>query len=322
MYEPKVLVTGGAGYVGSTLVPYMIREKNWRVVVLDDFRWGQHPFFQVFGDPDRAPQLEVVRGDVCDTEALKRAADGCDGVIHLAGVVGAPACARFPEESRRVNVDGTKAVAALGIPTVNASSGSVYGKVEGTCVEESPTGPLSLYGIHKLEAEQILDDEMLACHLRFATGYGTAPRMRMDVLPNDFAWQAIQNEYLKVYQADARRTFIHVFDMARAFAWAMERLWGAWNDQAEGIVLNAGHEDGNVSKGGLVQMLLQHVPELRWDLTEGADPDQRDYAVDYSKIRAQGWAPEWGFAEGIAQLVRALKAAPKPVPFTNQGVMG
>lgn len=183
----KILVTGGAGYVGAALVP-MLLETGAEVVLLDNFTWGLKPILH-FASHD---SLEIVSGDIRSVESVREAMKGCDAIIHLAAVVGYPACAADPGKARTVNVNGTRNLVeeAGSRRLIFASTGSTYGKVQGICTEETPIDPLTLYGSTKWEAEKmVLDKGGVA--LRFATVFGISPRLRLDLLVNDFVYQAL-----------------------------------------------------------------------------------------------------------------------------------
>jgi nucleoside-diphosphate-sugar epimerase len=218
----KILVTGGAGYVGSTLVP-MLLSAGHKVRVLDNLMYGGEGLIPCF----RNPNFEFMEGDICDKPTLIHAIWGCDLVIHLAAIVGFPACRRDPNLAHSVNYLGTRNVAHVAgrsLPIIFASTGSNYGAVDGVCTEETPLKPLSLYGRTKVAAEQCLLEECETVIYRFSTGFGLSPRMRLDLLINDFVRQVITEHYLVVYEAHFMRTFIHVVDMARAFLFAVDGL--------------------------------------------------------------------------------------------------
>jgi nucleoside-diphosphate-sugar epimerase len=296
-----VLVTGGAGYIGSTLVPLLLGE-GYRVRVLD-----------IDAAQPRLPQssrLIVMGGDVRDRAALREAARGCAAVVHLAALSGAPACARDPGLAEEVNVGGCEALAeAAGrrIPVVFASTGSVYGAHAGAlCTEDSPPAPVSLYGVTKAAGERILLGACGAVALRFATAYGVSPRMRQDLLPNHLVSLALREGRLSVYQPGARRTFLHVRDAARAVILALGRF-----GEMRGRPFNAGSEDQNLTKGELCALIAEQVPGLVLDLSApGSDPDCRDYAVSYARIRALGFSPTVRLEQGIAELVAAAGGSP------------
>lgn len=298
----KVFLTGGAGYVGSLLVGRLLARGD-DVYVFDNLSYGVASLFTRF--IDRRFALE--KGDIRDRDALARAVQlfAPDIVIHLAAIVGYPACARDPRTAMDVNIGGTEALAyaARGTPIVFASTGSAYGKVEGVCTEESPCEPLSLYGQTKRAAELTLLERGGTVILRFATAFGLSHRLRLDLLPNDFAFQAVHNKQLIVYEAHYRRTFIHVHDMVRALIFACDSF-----DKLQGGVFNVGDELMNLTKRELAEAVGRKVDYYLHFADVGTDADQRDYEVSYEKIRGAGFHIEVDMDAGLEELVRAFQA--------------
>lgn len=300
--EVRVLVTGGAGYVGSLLVDRLLARGD-AVHVYDDLMHGVNSLFTHFIEP----RFGFTKGDIRDRVALGKvvAATRPDVVVHLAAIVGYPACARQPDLAMTVNMHGTEALAdsAKSIPIIFASTGSAYGKVEGICTEESPCEPLSLYGQTKRAAEVTLLRRGGAVILRFATAFGLSHRLRLDLLPNDFTFQAVHNKQLLVYEPHYRRTFIHAQDMARAFVFAVDQF-----DAMRDSVYNVGDERMNLTKRELAEAIARKVEYHLRFADAGTDPDQRDYEVSYEKIRQLGFSLEIGLDAGLDELVRAFSA--------------
>lgn len=302
-----ILVTGGAGYVGSALVPVLL-DRGHRVRVLDDLYVGGQGLLPCVGRSG----FEFVRGDVCDAAALSAALEGAEAIVHLAAVVGYPACQREPERALSTNVNATKLLVDLRRPEQRllfASTGSVYGAVPSEiCTETTPTAPVSLYGTTKLEAEQLVLAAGNCVVYRYATAFGPSPRMRFDLLPNDFVRQAVHQGSVTVYESAFRRTFIHVRDMARSMAFALD----AWDLQVD-EVFNVGHENLNYTKAELARGIQRLVPfDLRFE-EFATDADQRNYEVSYEKIRQRGFTAEHTLDSGLAELVAAVRLMAPPV---------
>ena len=306
----KVLVTGGAGFVGTVLIPCLL-EKGHEVVVYDILRSGGYPLWPFF----HRPGFSFIRGDVTDRDKMCEVVSGVDAVIHLAAIVGFPACRKAPEVARATNVDGTRNVVdALSDQQtlVYASTGSNYGQLDAVCTEESPLSPVSLYAITKTEAETISLEAPRGTALRFATAFGVSPRLRMDLLINDFVHQAVVNKQIIVYERHFRRTFIHVRDMARAFLFALENI-----DQMKGESYNVGHESLNLTKEEVVNKIRERIPFYLHFAEIGKDEDRRDYEVSYEKIRKLGFETTITLDDGIEELIRAMDTVDMGSPFTN-----
>ncbi len=300
----KVVVTGGAGYLGTTLVPCLL-EQGHHVTVFDSLKHGIAPMLPFF----KRDNFAFEHGDIRSVRELSVACREAETLIHLAAVSGYPACKQDPEEARSTNVEGTRVVAKVAkrqCPVVFASTSSCYGAVEGLlCTEETPLRPVSLYAKTKVECEQILLDQCNAIVYRIATAYGVSPRMRLDLLINDFVHRALHERQLSIYQGHFRRSFIHVDDVARGFEFAIERF-----DDMAGQVWNLGDEGQNFSKMEIGKLIASYVPAVRIDeCHEGEDADQRNYAVSYARVLAMGYRAQVPLKDGIARLVSALRWA-------------
>ncbi len=300
----KILVTGGAGYIGSVLVPELLKKKH-QMRVLDSLIYHENPLLGHFMEDG----FDFIKGDVRDVETVEKAVEGVDVIIHLAAIVGAPACKKNPRLAEEVNYQGTVNINIARTKNQKmffASTGSVYGKVEGICSETSETNPLSEYGTTKLRAEQAVMKSGNAIAYRFATAYGLAPRMRLDLLPNDFVATAIRTKNLIVYDKDFMRTFVHVRDIARAYLFGIENFAKMKNQ-----VYNIGSEKMNKTKGDIAEMIRAKVPVEIFYASKGIpDPDQRDYEVSYAKISKHGFQPKISFDKGIDELIRGVRALP------------
>ena len=306
----KITITGGAGYIGSMLIPMLLKQGH-RVHVVDNLFFGGKTLIPYFINP----KFSFANVDVRNKSALSKEVADADTIIHLAALVGYPLCKKMPREAQEVNVGGTRNlldVAPSGVRLINASTGSNYGEVEGICTENTPLNPLSLYGRTKTEAEAMMLDADNSVSLRFATAFGIAPRLRLDLLINDFAWQAIHQKYLVVYEKHFRRTFIHVHDIARAIVHVVDPT----NCQGH-KVFNVGSEALNYTKEDIVMLLKDRLDFLVHFAEIGTDADKRDYEVDYSRIRNTGYHTEIDIQKGLDELVHALPLLPIKNPYSN-----
>ncbi len=306
----KIVVTGGAGYVGSVLVPHLL-SLGHRVHVVDILKFGVEPILGCFIHPN----FSFRHGDVLDVPALKVELADADAVVHLAAVVGYPACKKWPDEARKTNLDGTRAVLDHLRPEarfINFSTGSNYGEVLGICDEETPLNPLSLYGETKTAAEQMAMSRPNSVALRFATAFGLSPRLRLDLMINDFAYQALVNRYLLVYERHFRRTFIHVHDMARV----VPHLLDHW-DRAKDRVLNVGHESMNFTKEDITLLLQKKTNFHLYFADVGSDEDKRDYEVSYARIRELGFHTSIDIDRGLNELIGGLSHVRIRNPYSN-----
>ena len=307
----RILVTGGAGYIGCILVPLLLKN-GYQVRVLDNLMYngiGLLPHF-------RNPRFDFVKGDVRDSQIVRDAMRGCDVVIHLAAIVGFPACRKQPDLAQTVNVDGTKVVAeAAGRERLIlfASTGSNYGALEDeVCTEETPLNPLSLYGKTKTAAEQYLLENCNTIAYRFATAFGLSPRVRLDLLINDFVYAAVKVRHLVVYERHFMRSFIHVYDIARSYLFAIDNA-----DRMQGQVYNVGSESMNYSKKQVCEMIRQKVDFYLHYADIGEDADKRNYVVSYKKISSLGYRTTITLEEGIDELVRAVQVLDVKSPYSN-----
>ena len=307
----RILVTGGAGYVGSTLVP-MLLEQGHKVRVYDSLKFGGHGLLPCC----QSRNFDLIKGDVCDEQAVIKALDGMEAVVHLAAIVGYPACKKEPQVAQQTNVEGTRMLLKHRKPDTKfifASTGSIYGSVpDYVCNEQTPTAPITLYGETKAAAEDMVLAAGNSVAYRYATAFGVSNRMRLDLMPNDFTYQAVKNRNLIVYEGGFKRTFVHVRDMARSIMFALDQ----W-DNVRDDVYNVGHESMNFTKEEVARQILKHTDYYLHFAEVGADADQRNYEVSYQKIRAKGFETTVDMDRGIAELVRAAKLIDFQNPFAN-----
>ena len=306
----KILVTGGAGYIGSVLVRQLL-ERGHRVHIVDNLMFGGETMIPLFIQPG----FSFSNVDICDREALAKEMEGVEAVVHLAALVGYPLCKKLPQRATQVNVDGTINVIET-MPKeahlVYASTGSNYGEVTGVCTEDTPLNPLSLYGRVKTKAEELCVARPNSTALRFATAYGLSPRPRLDLMINDFCWQGFTQRDLVVYEKHFRRTVIHVVDIARAIVHMLENFEGR-----EHTTFNVGHESLNFTKEDIVNLIKKRVDFLVYYAEFGKDEDQRDYEVDYSRVRATGFEVSVDIEMGLAELTEGLKLLEIRNPYGN-----
>lgn len=294
----KVLVTGGGGYVGNVVCRDLLR-RGYYVRCVDNFHKGHCD--PIIGLVARNG-FEFMYGDVSNPEHAEKMWDGCDACIHLAGIVGFPQCSSQPSLAYAVNVEGTcnLLLHRNNRPFINASTGSVYGKVEGLCTEDSPLNSTTEYGLNKKEAEKLVTDAgKSTVSFRFATGFGVSPNMRVNLLVNDLVHQAIVNRCLNIFQPDFRRTFIHVEDMSRAFIFGLENI-----DTLEHKVYNCGDNNLNWTKRELAEYIKEKTGAFVSYNESGVDLDQRDYEVDYSRLNGEGFNCIISMEEGIDELIK------------------
>jgi nucleoside-diphosphate-sugar epimerase len=297
----RILCTGGAGYIGSILVPALL-EAGHEVTVLDNFRWGQCSLAHVCHDP----ALKIVRGDVRDNWLMSVLLNDVDLVMPLAALVGAPLCEADVEGAIGTNFGAVSWLCdntdlPIIIPITNSGYG--IGEPGKECTEESPLRPISLYGRTKVQAENAVLDRGNAISLRLATVFGMSPRMRLDLLVNDFVYRAVTDRALVLFEAHFKRNFIHIRDTARAFLHAIDNF-----DAMKGRPYNVGLSDANLSKLELCDRIRQHVPAFTFvEAPIGEDPDRRDYVVSNARIEATGFQTAYSLDDGIIELIKGFR---------------
>ncbi|MBO6520604.1 MAG: NAD(P)-dependent oxidoreductase [Rhodospirillales bacterium] len=299
----NILVTGGAGYLGSIMVPAFL-DRGHRVTVLDNFMFKQNPLAHVCANPD----FDVVRGDARDEGLIKGLIKDADVVIPLAALVGAPLCNNDQLGTTSINRDAVLMLTELLskdqrilMPITNSGYG--IGEKGKFCTEETPLRPISLYGTTKVEAEAAVLERGNAISFRLATVFGMAPRFRLDLLVNDFVYRAVNDRAVVLFEADFKRNYIHIRDVARAFIHGLENF-----ESMKDEPYNVGLSDANLSKRELCEKIREHLPNFVFmEAPIGEDPDKRDYIVSNEKIEATGFKPAYSLDDGIVELIKGYR---------------
>jgi len=298
----KILVTGGAGYLGSTMVPDLLAAGH-EVTVLDSFMFRQASLNQVC----HHPKFHVVKGDIRLEGTMRELLRKTEAVIPLAALVGAPLCNQDPVGATTTNRDAILMMLKLLskeqwvlMPTTNSAYGT--GDKDNFCTEESPLRPISRYAIEKVEVEKHLMEHPNAISFRLATVFGMSPRMRIDLLVNDFTYRAVTDRFVVLFESSFKRNYIHVRDVSRVFQHGL-----AGFARMKGQIYNVGLSDANVSKRELCEVIRRHVPDFAvLEAPVGKDPDQRNYIVSNAKIEATGFRPQMSLDAGVRELIKGF----------------
>jgi nucleoside-diphosphate-sugar epimerase len=299
----SVLVTGGAGYLGSILTPELLAAGH-RVTVLDNFMYSQNSLAHLCANPD----FDVANGDARAPDTLSPLVSKADVVIPLAALVGAPLCNRDPIAATTTNRDAIATLCKMlspsqrvVMPTTNSGYG--IGEPGKFCTEETPLRPVSLYGRDKVAAEQLVLGRENAISLRLATVFGMSPRMRVDLLVNDFVHRAVTDRFIVLFEAHFKRNYLHIRDVARAFLHAIDDF-----DRMRGRAYNVGLSDANLSKTELCECIKAQVAEFVYlEAPIGGDPDKRDYIVSNARIEATGYRTKYSLDDGIRELIKGFR---------------
>ncbi len=303
----KILVTGGAGYIGSILVPMLLNEGH-EVTVLDNFMYKQTTLL----DHCYNTRLSIINGDVRDEGLIKKSIKNPDAILPLACLTGAPLCAKDPVGARSINFDAIKSIEEkrsknqiIIFPTTNSGYG--IGEKGIFCTEETPLRPVSIYGKYKVEIEKYLLDSKNCMTFRFATVFGTSPRMRLDLLVNDFTYRAVYDRFLVLFEAHFKRNYLHVRDAARAFIHGLKNF-----NSMKGEPYNVGLSEANLSKFELCEEIKNYLPDFYFSEAKiGEDIDKRDYVVSNKKIEATGFKTENSLSFGIQELIKGFQIIKK-----------
>ena len=303
MKKERILITGGAGYIGSVMIPFLLKS-GYKVTVVDNFLYRQNSLLESCSNAD----FEIIRGDSRDELLIKKLIPKHDVIIPLAALVGAPLCDKDRIAATSTNRDAVIMLSKMRskeqkflIPITNSGYG--IGEKGKFCTEETPLRPVSLYGQNKVEAEKAVLERGAAISFRLATVFGVSPRMRTDLLVNDFVYRAIFDRAVILFEAHFKRNYIHIRDVARVFLHGIQNY-----DTMKGHPYNVGLSDANLSKLELCQLIKKQIPEFVFIESEiGQDPDKRDYIVSNARIEATGWIPEYSLNDGIRELRKAYQ---------------
>lgn len=296
-----ILITGGAGYIGSVLTPELLRLGH-RVTVIDNFLYKQSSLL----DCCMNKNFTIVNGDARDEELIKKHIKGKDYIFPLAALVGFPLCDKDKTAAVTTNLDAVKLIIKLRSPEQRiifpcTNSGYGLGQGQSFCTEASPIDPISLYGKTKMAAEKAVLEAGNSLTFRFATLFGASPRMRTDLLVNDFTYRAVFDRSVIVFEGAFMRNYLHVRDAAGAFIFAMDNF-----EKMKGRQYNCGLSDANLSKLELCEKIKKHLPSFMYlEAPVGTDPDKRNYLVSNERIESMGWRPRYSLDDGIEELIKA-----------------
>jgi nucleoside-diphosphate-sugar epimerase len=299
----SILITGGAGYLGSVMVEALLAQGH-RVTVLDNFMFSQTPLNHLCANPS----FNVVRGDCRDEKVVRPLLKDADYIIPLAALVGAPLCDRDTTGAETINRDAVMMLTRLAskeqrifLPVTNSGYG--IGEAGKFCTEETPLRPISLYGRTKVEAEKAVLDRGNSITFRLATVFGMSPRMRIDLLVNDFVYRAVNDRAVVLFEAHFKRNYLHVRDVARVFIHGMGNF-----DAMKNQPYNVGLSDANISKAELCERIRKWLPKFVYmEAPIGEDPDKRDYIVSNEKVEKTGFKPAYSLDDGIQELIKGYR---------------
>ncbi len=299
----KILITGGSGYIGSVLTNILLKNK-FKVTVIDNFMYGQTSLNHLCLNKN----LEIVNADVRNINFIKDYIIKNDLIIPLAAIVGAPACDKDPINSKLINKDSIlglfKEVSKnqlIIMPTTNSAYGS--GDENNLCDEKSPLNPISSYAKDKVQIEEVLMQKENVISLRLATVFGMSPRMRLDLLVNDFVFRAVFDRYIVLYESYFKRNYIHLQDVSGAFIHSINNF-----DKMKSEIYNVGLSNANLSKKELCEIIKLKINDLNIIVNNfNKDPDQRNYIVSNEKIENTGFIPKISISDGIDELIKGYK---------------
>ena len=299
----KILVTGGAGYIGSILVPELLK-RGHEITVIDSFIYNQTSLLDCCYNKN----LTIVRGDARSKNIIAKYLRNVDAIFPLACMTGAPLCEKDTIAAKTVNFEAVKMMLelrskeqAIIFPTTNSGYG--IGQKGIYCTEKTPLNPISLYGRLKVETEKMLLDAGNCITLRLATVFGISLRMRLDLLVNDFTYRAVTDHCLVLFESHFKRNYIHIRDVAKAFIHCLDNF-----DKMKDEPYNVGLSNANLSKWELCEEIKKQIPNFYFTEAKiGEDPDKRDYIVSNEKIESTGFTPDYSLQQGITELIKGYQ---------------
>ncbi|MCK4600975.1 MAG: NAD(P)-dependent oxidoreductase [Phycisphaerae bacterium] len=302
----KILITGAAGYIGSIMVPRLL-EAGYSVLAVDNFMYRQASLLDCCSNLN----FELIRGDCRNQELIGECLKKVDAIFPLACLTGAPSCKSDPVGATTTIRDAVGDILEMRskdqqiiYPTTNSGYG--IGEKDKYCTEETPLRPISLYGRLKADTERALLDAGNVITLRLATVFGASPRMRTDLLVNDFVLRAVRDRFIVLFEANFKRNYLHIRNVADAFIHCLENF-----DAMKNEPYNVGLSEANISKRELCEEIQRQIPEFYFTEYElGNDPDKRDYIVSNEKIEAAGFKAKRSLQEGISELIKAYHVLP------------
>tara|TARA_Y100000768_G_scaffold236209_1_gene178639 strand:- start:1058 stop:2023 length:966 start_codon:yes stop_codon:yes gene_type:complete len=298
----NILITGGAGYLGSVITPLLL-DKGHNVTVYDNLMYNQ----LTLSDLCYKPNFKFVYGDVRDYAKLNKHIQKADVIVPLAAIVGFPACEKDKQLATSVNyyqiqdiVKNTSKEQTIVFPNTNSGYGT---RSNGICTENQKLKPISHYGITKCDSEDLLLKNGNAIIFRFATVFGVSPRMRLDLLVNEFVYKALTDKYITIFERKAVRNYIHIRDVADVFNFMIDN-----KDEYKGEIFNVGLSDANINKQELAELIKKYISDFAITYSDYyEDPDKRDYIVSNEKIENTGWTPKYNLDDGIKELIMAYQ---------------
>ena len=303
----KILITGAAGYIGSVLVPILLQNDH-EVIAIDNFMYKQTSLL----DCCHYDNFTLINGDVRNSALIEENMKKVDAILPLACLTGAPLCDKDPITAKAVNFEAIKTILEKRSPSqmvIFPTTNSGYGVGEKGihCTEETPLRPVSLYGQLKVEIEKMILDSGNSMTFRFATVFGVSPRMRLDLLVNDFTYRAYYDRFIVLFEAHFKRNYLHVRDAARAFMYGLDNF-----ENMKGEAYNVGLSDANISKAELCKVIKTQIPNFYFSEAEiGEDVDKRDYIVSNEKIESAGFKTKHSLTYGIKELIKGFQIVKK-----------